>query len=461
MKYNTSDTIVALATPMGAGALAVVRLSGAQALSITNQCVHKPIPAEPRRVHFRHFLNANQELLDQVVVTFFQAPASYTGEDVVEISAHNNPLIVKGIIEETLRHGARVAEPGEFTYRAFLNGKMDLTQAEAVAEVIAARTRQSLTHSLRHLTGVLRDRILAIKQDVVNYLSLLEINLDFSDEEIEALPREELARRLDTTIERLRQLMHTYSYGKLLEEGIRILFMGRPNVGKSSLLNRLVGEERAIVSDIPGTTRDYIEAQAQLDGLLIRAVDTAGVRQTPDAIEALGIERTLRQAEQADVVAAVFEAPAPPQDDDQVLKSRLLTWQAEQRHAVVLLNKVDRGEHGAWATFLKDLSYPVVRISAKTGKGMDAFREALLRVFEQERALEHEDVVVTSERHRDALQRALEALEGAREGIAAGISDEFLAADIRSALSALGEIVGETTPQDLLNHIFSNFCIGK
>ncbi len=190
-------------------------------------------------------------------------------------------------------------------------------------------------------------------------------------------------------------------------------------------------------------------------------MDTAGVRQTPDAIEALGIERTLQQAEQADVVAAVFEAPAPPQDDDQVLKSRLLTWQAEQRHAVVLLNKVDRGEHGAWAAFLEELSYPVVRISAKTGKGMDAFREALLRVFEQERALEHEDVVVTSERHRDALQRALEALEGAREGIAAGISDEFLAADIRSALSALGEIVGETTPQDLLNHIFANFCIGK
>jgi len=233
-------------------------------------------------------------------------------------------------------------------------------------------------------------------------------------------------------------------------------------VGKSSLLNRLVGEERAIVSDIPGTTRDYIEAQAQLDGLLIRAVDTAGVRQTPDAIEALGIERTLQQAEQADVVAAVFEAPAPPQDDDQVLKSRLLTWQAEKRHAVVLLNKVDRGEHDAWAAFLKELSYPVVRISAKTGKGMDAFREALLAVFEQERALEHEDVVVTSERHRDALQRALEALEGARQGIiAAGISDEFLAADIRSALSALGEIVGETTPQDLLNHIFANFCIGK
>ncbi len=461
MKYNTSDTIVALATPMGAGALAVVRLSGAEALHISNRCLSKPISNEPRRVHFRHFLNSQNELLDQVVVTFFKGPASYTGEDVVEISAHNNPIIVKGIIEQAIRQGARLAEPGEFTYRAYLNGKMDLTQAEAVAEVIAARTRQSLQHSLRHLSGVLRDRIMEIKEEVMQYLSLLEINLDFSDEEIEVLPYSDLDQRLQVTMERLQGLIQTYAYGKLLEEGIRILFVGKPNVGKSSLLNRLVGEDRAIVSDIPGTTRDYIEAQAQLDGLLIRAVDTAGIRTTTDKVESLGIERTLQQVQQADVVVAVFEAPTTPDREDFLLKDLLARWNADHKHIVVLFNKMDLGKHPQWQSFFQDLPFPRVFLSAATGQGMDAFRQALLDVFSEERAFENEDVVVTSERHREALHRALEALQRAREGIAAGFSDEFIAADIRAALSALGDIVGETTPQDILNHIFANFCIGK
>ncbi len=461
MKYNTSDTIVALATPMGAGALAVVRLSGADALSVTNRCLSKPISNEPRRVHFRHFLNTQKELLDQVVVTYFKGPASYTGEDVVEISAHNNPLIVKGIIEHAIRQGARLAEPGEFTYRAYLNGKMDLTQAEAVAEVIAARTRQSLWHSLRHLSGALRDRILEIKEEVIQYLSLLEINLDFSDEEIDVLPYSELDQRLQTTIAQLQSLIHTYAYGKLLEEGIRILFVGKPNVGKSSLLNRLVGEDRAIVSDVPGTTRDYIEAQAQLDGVLIRAVDTAGIRTTTDEVESLGIQRTLQQVDQADVVAAVFEAPTAPGAEDDMLRDLLTRWQADRKHIVVLLNKIDAGKHSEWSAYWEGVPFPRIWISAKTGQGMAEFRQALLDVFSEERAYENEDVVVTSERHRDALTRALEALQNARRGIAGGFSDEFVAADIRSALSALGEIVGETTPQDILNHIFANFCIGK
>ncbi len=461
MKYNTADTIVALATPMGAGALAVVRVSGPRALPIVNECLKKPIPAQTHQAHFRHFYRADDTLLDQVVVLFFKAPASYTGEDVVEISSHNNPLIVRGIIERLTRAGARLAEPGEFTYRAYLNGKMDLTQAEAVAEVIAARTHQSLTHSLRHLTGALRQRIEEIKQQVLQYLALLEINLDFSEEEIEVLPSEELQRQLERTIQQLDRLRASYAYGRLLDEGIRLLFVGRPNVGKSSLLNRVIGEDRAIVSEVPGTTRDYIEAQAQLDGLLIRAVDTAGVRVTPDRLEAMGIERTLQQAQRADVIAMVFEAPRAPEAEDVYLKQLAGEWRQSTRHVLGVLNKIDQGEARGWHAFLKDLQVPVVRISAKTGEGMAAFREALLELFADERAYESEDVVVTSERHRRALEKALSALRSAKEGIQAGVSDEFLAADIRAALSALGEIVGETTPEDVLNHIFANFCIGK
>ncbi len=461
MKYNTADTIVALATPMGAGALAVIRLSGAQALDIVNRCIKKPIPQESHRVHFRHFYHTGQQLIDQVVISYFKAPTSYTGEDVVEISAHNNPLIVRAIIEQLVTAGARLAEPGEFTYRAYLNQKMDLTQAEAVAEVIAARTQQSLTHSMRHLTGALRERIEAIKEQVLQYLSLLEINLDFSEEDIEALPREELQEKLRTTMEQLERLMASYAYGRLLDEGIRLLFVGKPNVGKSSLLNRIIGEDRAIVSDIPGTTRDYIEAQAQLDGLLIRAVDTAGVRTTPDQLEALGIERTLQQVEKADVVAVVFEAPAPPASEDFYLKGKVQAWRQEDRHVIGVLNKVDKGEAPEWQQFTADLAIPVVRVSARTGEGMAQFREAVLELFARERAFESEDVVVTSERHRQALDKALGALRSAEEGLQMGLSDEFIAADIRTALSALGEIVGETTPQEVLNHIFANFCIGK
>ncbi len=463
MKFATDeDTIVALSTPLGNGAIAVVRLSGAESLSIINQMLTHPIkPIEVRKAIFSEIVEPNGgEVIDQVVVTYFKSPASYTGEDVVEVSTHCNPLIIDRIIQVAVQLGARPARPGEFTLRAFLNGKMDLSQAEAVAEVINARTRQSLTQSIRHLEGKLSQRIQEIKEDLLNYLSLTEISLDFSEEDIKIISREDLLSRIDKTASKIHSLIRTYEYGRLLQEGIKILILGKPNVGKSSLLNALLGKERAIVTDVPGTTRDYIEAHLELDGLPVQAVDTAGVRHTRDVVEAIGVQRTLDQLKTADLALCMFDAHMPLDADDENLRNLI----EENRWAIpiiLVLNKIDLGLNSSTRKTLQKTGLPVVEISARTGEGLGELKQKIKEQVVTDESLEVEEVVVTSARHRQVLEEARKALQNAREAITQQAPEEIIAVDLRMALDRLGEITGETTSEDVLNHIFSQFCIGK
>jgi len=463
MKFATDeDTIVALSTPLGKGALAVIRLSGPNSVEIANQMLTNPLDmADVRRAIFSELIDPrHKEVIDQVVATYFKKPASYTGEDLVEISVHSNPLIIDRILQATLYLGARLARPGEFTLRAFLNGKMDLAQAEAVAEVINACTRQSLTQSIRHLEGKLSKRIHEIRNDLLNYLSLTEISLDFSEEDVEIISRDTLSDRIRNTSEKIRELIHTYDYGRLLQEGVKLLILGKPNVGKSSLLNALLGKERAIVTDIPGTTRDYIEASMEIDGVLVQAVDTAGVRHTRDAVEAIGVQRTFDQLESADIALCLFEAHRPLTADDRQL-IQLIQDYADRVKFVVVINKIDLGQEPATLKRLQSLKFPLVKISVKTAEGLGELKKVFKEQVIADESLEVEEVVVTSARHRQVLEGALKVLEDARKAIAEGAPEEIVAVDLRLALDRLGEITGETTSEDVLNHIFSQFCIGK
>lgn len=462
--YKEEDTIVALSTPLGSGAIAVIRLSGKNSLPIVNRLLTQQItPNEVRRAVFSDLFDKDHKnLIDEVVVTYFESPKSYTGEDVVEISCHCNALIIDAIIRETLKLGARIAEPGEFTYRAFMNNKFDLSRAEAVAEVIQARTRQSLNQSLRHLEGKLSDVILAIKDEILSYLSLIEINLDFSDEEIEALPLAELEKRIESTIRRLEKLRQTYDYGRLLQEGIKLLLIGKPNVGKSSLLNLLLGKERAIVSHIPGTTRDYLEVGLQINGIAVQAVDTAGIRTTEDTVEAIGVNRTLEQLENSDIAICLFEGNSPLDEDDEKL-IEIIAKNQQRIRFIIALNKIDLGENRETIQTLRSrlVGVPFSKISVVENKGINKLKKELKAQLLSDQSLETEEIVITSSRHNHVIEETVAALKQAVKAVRKKSTEEIISVDLRFALDKLGEITGETTSEDILNHIFQNFCIGK
>ena len=460
--YDEEDTIVALSTPLGNGAIAVIRLSGINALLITNGLLKQEITSEDARkaVFTNLFDRAHQDLIDETVITYFNSPKSYTGEDVVEISCHCNPLIIDAIIREAVELGARIAEPGEFTFRAFMNDKFDLSRAEAVADVIRSRTHQSLNQSLRHLEGRLSETILNIKNEILRYLSLVEINLDFSDEEIDAVSLAELSKRIAMTQKKLQKLKSTYDYGRLLQEGIKLLLIGKANVGKSSLLNLLVGKDRAIVSNVPGTTRDYLEVGFQLDGIAVQAVDTAGIRETLDAVEAIGVSRTLEQLQNSDIAVCMFEGNQPLNEDDGKLL-QILADNRERMCFVVVANKIDLGENRNTVEKLKSLNLPFSKISITEERGTDRLKKHLKKQLFGDEGLETEEVVITSSRHMTVIEETVDALNHALKALERKSTEEIISIDLRLALDKLGEITGETTSTDILNHIFQNFCIGK
>lgn len=460
--YPSEDTIIALATPMGGGALAVLRLSGPRSLEIANQLLIQPISSkDARRAVFNRIkLSTQSEILDQVVVIYFRKPASYTGEDAVEISTHCNPLIIDKIIAEATRLGARIARPGEFTFRAFINQKLDLSQAEAVAEVIQSRTQQSLIQSLRHLEGRLSRQIQTIKEEIIGYLALLEINLDFGEEDIQSLSYAELENQIAHTISELDRLQRSYNYGRLLQQGIKMLILGKPNVGKSSLLNLLVGKSRAIVSEIPGTTRDYIEAHIEIEGLLVQAIDTAGIREAEDLIESIGIDQTLQQLRTSDIVLCLFDSSQPPNADDRKL-IKIVEQNRNQIPFILVSNKIDLGRNLQLEETLESLELPQVHMSVVTREGLDELKKSIKSALVEESSFESEAIVITNQRHQKALQETIAALREARSSVAAQAPEEIIALDLRVALDKLGEITGETSTEDILNQIFSNFCIGK
>ena len=445
--FSTADTIVAIATPPGRGGVGVVRLSGpdARVIAGTLRCAESPL--EPRRATFTR-IRSGERVIDQAVVTLFPAPRSYTGEDVVEISAHGSPVVLRTIVEAAVAGGARLAEPGEFTLRAFLNNRVDLTQAEAVADLIDAVTPLQARTAFDQLEGTLTDRIAAVDATLFDLIARLEASVDFPDEGYHFIESGDLLAALDHLIQQISELLVDGRRGRLIREGLQVAIVGKPNVGKSSLFNALAGAHRAIVTPAPGTTRDLITEVVDINGLRVTLVDSAGIRTTSDDIEAAGVELARQAIAVADVVIVVVDGSTALDESD----AAILRETTGSRR-VVVANKSDvRVEvRGAF-----------LAVSAKTGAGLVQLRDAVFAALDVEPV--RDQPAITNLRHVALVERAHEALSRARAAVAVhgtSLSEEFVLADLQAARSALEEISGRRAPEDLLAHIFARFCVGK
>jgi tRNA modification GTPase len=475
MHGGLEDTICAIATPAGEGGIGIVRLSGPQALVVASQVVRLRsgdplssvpshtlhladlvIPTSDKRKDARllHKRPPVSGLLDEALVVFMKAPRSFTAEDVVEIQSHGGVLVLGLICKVCIESGARMAEPGEFTKRAFLNGRLDLSQAEAVLDTIRATSSAGLNIAQRQLRGDLAREVEQARTSLLSVLAHVEAGIDFVDEDISFLQREELVRIVREAGAVVQKLEATSQEGRILREGAHVVILGRPNVGKSSLLNRLLREERAIVTAIPGTTRDVIEESIDLGGVRIRLVDTAGVRETDDIVEQEGIKRARAAQDEADLLLVVVDGSAPLTSDDR----KLLSAVRDRKH-VVLLNKADLADTVETDSALA--GHQLYVISAKTGLGVEMVKSALRAQLLSGGFEATESVMVTNVRHRDALRRAGESLGQALESVQCGMAGELVSLDVRAAADALGEITGAITTDEVLGQIFSEFCIGK
>jgi tRNA modification GTPase len=444
-----NDTIAAISTAFGEGAIAVLRLSGPQAVHIADRLFTgktAPSAMASRVQHFGSLMEGDRKL-DEVLLSVHRAPRSYTGEDVVEINCHGGVLVSRRILEAVLAQGARSAEPGEFTRRAFLSGKMDLTQAEAVMDLISAQTDLALRAATEQLEGRLGARVKGVREALIGILAHIEAYIDFPDEDIDPETGAALLGKLDAVRDEAQELLATARQGKILREGVRTVIYGEPNVGKSSLLNLWLGYERAIVSARPGTTRDVIEEVINLRGIPLRLVDTAGVRETADEVEREGMERTQRELARADLVLHVMDGSQERPSESVKIRS--------SAQVIGVLNKIDLGEHPSWATD------SAVRISCLGELGIAALDAAVFDRIAGGQTAHRDWAVAINARHKACLESTLTWVQAAREALAGGLSAEFVAEELRAALDSIGDIVGRVDVEDILGRIFSTFCIGK
>lgn len=437
-------TIAAVATPAGSGAIAVIRLSGMQAAEVACRALGGR-KLEPRRATLARVRDARGMALDEVVATFFAAPASFTGEDVVEISCHGGPLVTQRVLERLLECGSVPAEPGEFSRRAFENGKMDLTQAESVMDIIQAGSDLALRVAQNQLQGAISRQVEQMIDQLVDVAAHLEAYIDFPEEELPLETTRDWLSRLELVSSELEDLLGTADTGRFLREGVRTAIVGVPNAGKSSLLNRLLGYERAIVSQVAGTTRDTVEETVNLGGLCLRLIDTAGLHESGDELERCGMERSRRAIESADLVLEVVDASQPPARLDLPL---------EGKHHLLVLNKCDLKKHPAWE------GSSGVQVSCRSGEGLNALRDAVHQLFLRDVG-EQETWAAINTRHRYALQQARESLARVKEGLEQGMGAELIDVDLREMLDALGSITGKVDTEDILMRVFSTFCLGK
>lgn len=467
---SSNDTIIALATPSGAGAIAVIRVSGSEAISVVSSAFQsvsgKELKAQKTHTIHLGYIKDGERNLDKVLVSVFKGPNSYTGEDVVEISCHGSPYIQQQIIQLFLRDGCRTANAGEFTLRAFLNGKMDLSQAEAVADLVASDNEASHQLAMQQMRGGFSNEIKRLREELLNFASLIELELDFAEEDVEFADRKQFEALLIRIQSVLKHLIDSFAVGNVIKNGIPIAIVGEPNVGKSTLLNALLNEERAIVSDIAGTTRDTIEDEISLGGIGFRFIDTAGIRDTQDVVESIGIQRTFEKIEQAQVVLYLLDSKDWEGKGFDGLKKEVAEIENKypQKSLIVVPNKMDLLSDSNKSELKSSLgatkNITVIPISAKTSKGLEALKDKLLGLVNTG-ALKNNETIVTNTRHYDALLKALESVEKVREGLSEGLPGDLMAIDIRQALYHFGEITGEITSDDLLGNIFANFCIGK
>ena len=478
---NLDDTIVAIATPLGRGGIGVVRLAGPQARTIAEPMLRLKHPLAAGQAIFGELIepcgtsetlngdgagstgrtepalslpkgvsDPHQQRIDEVVVTLFQKPHSYTTDDILEISAHGSPVVLRHIVELCLARGARLAQPGEFTMRAFLNGRLDLTQAEAVRDLIDSQTLFQAKVAAQQLEGSLSKRLKPIKQNLVELIALLEAGIDFAEDDVSIAPAEEILRRLDPIECGIERLAASFSYGKIVHSGFTLAIVGRPNVGKSSLFNRLLEQDRAIVTAMPGTTRDLVSEVAAIRGIPVKLVDTAGIRPSEELVETLGIERSFQAMADADVTLVVIDLSTPVEPQDHKLIERAKS----QGRALIVGNKSDLVRRA-------QLPEGAIAVSALTGAGIEDLREAIFRAIAPGGEPEQANGFITSLRHEQLLRESRDYLAKARAAVAAGIPHEMLLLDLYAALRPIDAITGATTADDILNRIFSTFCIGK
>ena len=450
------DTIVALATPPGVGAIGVIRLSGRQAIEIVDRLFpSKDLLAQPSHTLHVGTIREGDTALDEVVISLFKTPKSYTGENVVEISCHGSPFVQQQVIQACVHQGARIAKPGEFTQRAFLNGKLDLAQAEAVADLIASNTEASRRTALHNIRGGFSDKLKDLRERLIQFSALIELELDFSQEDVEFADRTQLFALLDEAQETTQHLANSFQLGNVIKNGVSVAIIGKPNAGKSTLLNTLLNENRAIVSDIAGTTRDTIEEVLNIDGILFRLIDTAGIREhTHDVIESIGMEKTLAKMAQADVVVYLFDV-----NEMEVGELKSVIGSLSGKKYLLVGNKVDLIDEAAVRDKFSGVG-GIIFISARSNVGIEVLRESLVdQVLAGKVAAD--DTIVTNARHYHALKEVVGALADIRKGLEDKMPGDLVALNIRRCLHYLGEITGEITTEDQLGYIFSKFCIGK
>ena len=461
------DTIVALATPAGAGAIAVIRISGKEAITIA-ATVFRSINAKDitrQKSHTLHlgFIEDEGKIYDQVLLSLFKGPNSYTGENTIEISCHGSTFIQQQIIQLLLRKGCRMANAGEFTLRAFLNGKLDLSQAEAVADLVASDNEASHQIAMQQMRGGFSNEIARLREELLNFASLIELELDFAEEDVEFADRSQFHELLNRIEFVLKRLIDSFAVGNVIKNGIPVAIVGEPNVGKSTLLNALLNEERAIVSDIAGTTRDTIEDELVIKGIGFRFIDTAGIRETQDVVESIGIKKTFEKMEQAQVVVYLvdgYQLTVDTKENDRlVVEIEKIKNQFPGKPLVIIGNKADKLSETEKSNLLSFIP-GLMLISAKDVDGVEDVKDKLLS-FVNTGALRNNETIVTNTRHYDSLLKALEEIQKVQFGLRSGIPADLMAIDIRQALYYFGEITGQVTNDELLGNIFANFCIGK
>ena len=453
MPHLADDTIVAISTPPGRGGIGIVRLSGPDARAIAEPLLKLRHPLAPAQARFAQILDNTGEILDEAVVTWFQSPHSYTSEDVVEIAAHGSPVLLDHLLRRCLAAGARLAEPGEFTHRAFLSGRLDLTQAEAVHDLIESTTLHQARIAARQLGGSLSRQIAPIKQQLIALIAPLEAGIDFAEDDIDLLPTAQITARIEAIQTPLRALEQTFAYGKIVREGFTLAIVGRPNAGKSSLFNRLVQRDRAIVTATPGTTRDLVTERISLEGIPVELIDTAGLRETNnlDEAEAIGIQKSREAIAEADIALLVLDATTPLHAEDEALINQ------SDRPLLIAINKHDLSPKSPLTT---PLIHPTIQTSALTGHGIAELRATILKRVAVAPP-PAETALLTNLRHQQAVTTAIAALTRAHQAAATNTPHEMLLLDLYESLSALDALTGATTTEDILHLIFSSFCIGK
>jgi len=457
----TDDTIAAIATPIGIGGIGIIKISGPKATEIATQ-IFRPrnvsLPFKSHHLYYGEVVDPQGSYaIDEALLSFMAKPRSYTREDVVEINCHGGYLVLQEILELILKAGARLAEPGEFTKRAFINGRIDLTQAEAVVDLIESKTSLSLKYASSQLKGIISQEINALKRELVEMLSILEASIDFPEEDLEVATPSHLISQTDHLISRVEKLLSTYNEGRLYREGVSTIIAGKPNVGKSSLFNALLGEERTIVTPVPGTTRDFIEEIINIKGIPLKIIDTAGLRDPADRIEEEGVRITKDKLDQADLIILVIDSSVKLDEQDEALLSTL-----RGKRTVVAYNKIDLPRKASLEKTPRGLSgVQVVLISALYKTGIEELKEAIVSLLITHARSLPSCPIISNLRHKLILEKVLALTQSVREGLQKNIPHEFTASDIQAALNSLGEITGHTTPEDILDQIFSRFCIGK